>query len=103
MPTWLTNNAPWSGGSTSVNVGGKVPLKVSLAACNGSKPANLAPTYAVTAASGGPVLATGSLRWDGDKYVGQFDTSSLPGRGTYTVTVTVPSTGQKIVGTLRVR
>jgi hypothetical protein len=95
--------APWSGGSISVNAGSKVPLKVSYAACNGSRPANLAPTYTVTASTGGPVLASGSLRWDGDKYVGQLDTSSLPGRGTYTVTVTVPSTGQKIVGTLRVR
>jgi hypothetical protein len=34
---------------------------------------------------------------------GQLDTSSLPGRGTYTVTVTVPSTCQTIVGTLQVR
>jgi predicted extracellular nuclease len=95
--------APWTDGSLTANVGSKVPLKAVFVDCDGSRPSTVAPTYDVQAAGGGPVLTSGSLRWDGEKYVAQLDTSALPGAGTYLVTVTVPATGQTVVGTLRLR
>ena len=88
-----------------------VPVKIRLQDCDGSYPANLAPTIKLTlisgAAPGLPVnepIMTGSadtsgvMRWSGapdNQYIYNLGTKALAdSTGRYEITVTVPATGQ---------
>jgi uncharacterized protein len=92
---------PFNDGST-VKAGSTVPLKVGFTDCDGSVPTDLAPT--VTVSLGGATVLTGTMAFTDGKWQYDLKTSQLPNpTGTYTVTVTVPKTGQTVTGTLRLR
>lgn len=93
--------SPFKEGDT-VKAGSTVPVKVGITDCDGSVPTDLAPT--VTVSLGGTPVLTGSMVFVTDKWQYDLKTSLLPNpAGTYTVTVTVPDTGQTVTGTLRLR
>ncbi|HET7822425.1 MAG TPA: ExeM/NucH family extracellular endonuclease [Ornithinibacter sp.] len=92
---------PFKDGST-VKAGSTVPLKVGFTDCDGSVPTDLAPT--VTISLGGSTVLTGTMTFTDGKWQYDLKTSHLPNpTGTYTVTVTVPKTGQTVTGTLILR
>jgi len=92
---------PFQDGRT-VKAGSTVPLKVRFADCDGTVPTDLAP--AVRVISGGSTVFTGTMAFDDGQWQLDLRTSQLPDpSGTYTVTVTVPETGQQVTGTLRLR
>ena len=79
-----------------------VPLKVGFTDCDGSVPTDLAPT--VTVALGGTTVLTGTPAFVAGAWQYDLKTSRLPDpTGTYTVTVTLPETGQTVTGTLSLR
>jgi len=79
-----------------------VPVKVGFTDCDGSVPTDLAPT--VTVALGGTTVLTAPMALVSGAWQYDLKTSTLPNpSGTYTVTVTVPETGQTETGTLRLR
>jgi hypothetical protein len=85
-----------------VKAGSTVPLKVRFTDCDGTVPTDLAPTVTVT--SGGSTVLTGTMAFADGQWQFDLKTSKLPDpSGTYTVTVTVPETGQTVTGTLRLR
>ena len=85
-----------------------IPVKVSFTNCDGSAPANLAPTIKLTMVSGAtpgvPINeplstsaadTTGVMRFSSNQYIYNLATKPLPDpSATYLITVTVPSTGQ---------
>ncbi len=85
-----------------------IPVKISFTNCDGSNPANVAPTIKLTMISGAtPGLAineptstsaadtTGVMRFSSNQYIYNLATKPLPDpSATYLITVTVPSTGQ---------
>ena len=92
---------PFKDGST-VKAGSSVPLKVGFTDCDGSVPTDLAPTVTVTL--GGTAVLTAPMAFVSGNWQYDLKTSLLPDpAGTYRVTVTVPTTGQTVTGTLRLR
>jgi hypothetical protein len=86
----------------AVRAGSTVPLKVGFTDCDGSVPTDLAPTVTVTL--GGTTVLTGTMAFTAGQWQYDLKTSRLPDTtGSYTVTVTVPQTGQTVTGTLRLR
>ena len=93
---------PFRDGEASAKAGSTVPVKVGFTDCDGSVPTDLAPT--VTVSLGGSTVLTGTATFVSDKWQYDLKTSRLPDPdGTYTVTVTVPETGQTVTGTLHLR
>jgi hypothetical protein len=94
--------SPFKNGETTARAGSTVPVKVAFTDCDGSVPTDLAPT--VTVSLGGTPVLTATATFVLDKWQYDVKTSLLPDpTGTYTVTVTVPETGQTVTGTLRLR
>ena len=92
---------PFKDGAT-VKAGSTVPLKVRFTDCDGSVPTDLAPT--VTVRLGGTTVHTAPMALVSGTWQYDLKTSVLPDpAGTYTVTVTVPETGQTVTGTLKLR
>jgi len=92
---------PFRDGGT-VKAGSTVPVKVGFTDCDGSVPTDLAPT--VTVALGGTTVLTAPMALVSGAWQYDLKTSTLPNpSGTYTVTVTVPETGQTETRTLRLR
>jgi predicted extracellular nuclease len=87
-----------------------IPVKIQFTNCDGSVPANLAPTITLTMVSGAtpgmqinePVSTsaadtTGVMRFSSSQYIYNLATRPLPdSSATYRITVTVPSTGQTV-------
>ncbi len=85
-----------------------IPVKISFTNCNGSTPANLAPTIRLTMISGNapglpinePISTSaadtaGVMRFTTNQYIYNLATKPLPDpSATYLITVTIPSTGQ---------
>jgi predicted extracellular nuclease len=85
-----------------------IPVKIRLTDCDGSTPANLAPTIRLTMVSGAtPGLeinepestsgadTTGVMRFSSNQYIYNLATKPLPDSSAiYRITVTVPATGQ---------
>ncbi|HEX3128639.1 MAG TPA: PKD domain-containing protein, partial [Thermoanaerobaculia bacterium] len=85
-----------------------IPVKISFTNCDGSTPANLAPTIKLTMISGGtPGLeineplstsaadTTGVMRFSTSNYIYNLASKPLPdSSATYLITVTIPSNGQ---------
>jgi len=93
---------PFKNGQLSAKAGSTVPVKVGFTACDGSVPTDLAPT--VTVALGGTTVLTGTPAFVAGAWQYDLKTSRLPDpAGTYTVTVTLPETGQTVTGTLSLR
>jgi predicted extracellular nuclease len=92
--------APFKNGTFTAKSGSTVPVKVELVDCDGSEPTDLAPTVSVTL--GDTVVRTGTLAYVDGEWQYNLSTAGLA-PGTYTVTVTVPDTGQTITATVRVR
>ena len=92
---------PFKDGGT-VKAGSTVPIKVGFTDCDGSVPTDLAPT--VTVRLGGTTVHTAPMALVSGTWQYDLKTSVLPDPvGTYTVTVTVPETGQTVTGTLKLR
>jgi predicted extracellular nuclease len=91
---------PFKNGTVTAKSGSTVPVKVELVDCDGSEPTGLAPTVTVTL--GGTVVRTGTMVDGYGQWTYSLRTSGLAA-GTYTVTITVPETGQTITATVRVR
>ncbi|GAA4404580.1 hypothetical protein GCM10023168_17460 [Fodinibacter luteus] len=92
--------APFKNGSVTAKSGSTVPVKVDLRDCDGSEPTDLVPTVTVT--SGSTIVRTGTMAYVDGTWLYELSTKGLA-PGSYTVTVTVPETGQTDTGTLRVR
>ena len=92
--------APFKKGSVTAKQGSTVPVKVELADCDGSEPTDLDPT--LTVSQGGTVARTATLAYVDGKWQHNLSTAGLA-PGSYTVTITVPDTGQTITATLVVR
>ena len=87
-----------------------IPVKISFTDCDGSTPANLAPTIKLTVLTGTssgleitePVSAsaadtTGVMRFSADQYMYNLATKPLPDPSAmYTITVTIPFNGQTV-------
>ncbi|MEP7136085.1 MAG: ExeM/NucH family extracellular endonuclease [Chloroflexota bacterium] len=87
-----------------------IPVKISFTNCNGSIPANLAPTIKLTMVSGAtpgleinePISTsaadtTGIMRFSTNQYIYNLATKPLPDpSATYRITITVPLTGQTV-------
>jgi len=91
---------PFKNGTVTAKSGSTVPVKVELVDCDGSEPTGLAPTVTVTL--GGTIVRTGTMVHGHGQWTYSLRTSGLAA-GTYTVTITVPETGQTITATVRVR
>jgi PKD repeat protein len=92
---------PFKDGGT-VKAGSTVPVKVGFTDCDGSVPTDLAPVVTVTL--GGATVHTAPMTLVSGSWQYDLKTSVLPDpAGTYTVTVTVPETGQTVTGTFRLR
>lgn len=76
----------------SVKKGSTLPVKIAFADCDGTVPTDLAPT--VTVSKGGTPVSTAPMRFVDGVWQLNLATGTLPGTGTFTVTVTVPRTGQ---------
>ncbi|MFQ6170899.1 ExeM/NucH family extracellular endonuclease [Oryzobacter sp. R7] len=97
-----TGILPPLGSGTTVRYGSVVPVKVAYTDCDGSVPTDLAPTVSVTL--GSTVVATGTTSLVKGEWKYELNTRTLPNpTGTYTVTVTVPETGQTDSASLRLR
>ncbi len=87
-----------------------IPVKISFTDCNGSTPANLAPTIKLTMISGAtpgleinePISTsaadtTGVMRFSTNQYIYNLATKPLPDpSATYLITVTIPYNGQTV-------
>lgn len=91
---------PFKNGTVTVKSGSMVPVKVKLVDCDGSEPTDLAPTVTVTL--GDTVVRTGTMAYGYGQWKYKLSTKGLK-PGTYTVTITVPDTGQTITATVQVR
>jgi hypothetical protein len=94
-----------------------IPVKVSFSDCDGSVPANLAPTIMLTMVSGStpglpinePISTsaadtTGILRFSANQYIYNLATKPLPDpAATYLITITVPYTGQTVTVVIGLR
>ena len=82
--------------------GSTVPVKVAYTDCDGSVPTDVDPDghrdagTARPSSPGRPTSSTGEWKYE-------LSTRRLPAAGTYTVTVTVPETGQTDTATLTLR
>ncbi len=83
---------PPLGKGTTAKYGSNVPVKVVYRDCDGSVPTTLAPVVTVT--QGSTVVLTATATFAAGEWKYDLKTSRLPGPGTYTVTVTVPSTAR---------
>ena len=92
---------PPLGSGTTAKYGSTVPVKVSYRDCDGSVPTTIAPVVTVT--QGSTVVHTGTATFASGEWKYELGTGVLPRPGTYTVTVTVPSTGQTDTATLTLR
>ena len=89
-------------GSPTFKSGQTIPVQVQFFECDGSVATDVDPIVTVSY-QGSPVLV-GSMRLEEGIWVFQLRTSLLPSRtGTYTVTITVPETGQVETVTFRLR
>ena len=88
------------GSSWSAKVGSTVPVKVAYTDCDGSVPTDLDPVVTVTRNGTTHVTGTATLVKGEWKY--ELSTRGLAA-GTYTVTVTVPETGQTDTAQLTLR
>jgi uncharacterized protein len=85
-----------------VKAGSTLPVKVSFTAADGSVPTDLAPVVRVEL--NGEIVLTGTARFVDGHWEFLLRTGTLPDpRGTYTVTVLVPETGQTVTGSFRLR
>jgi uncharacterized protein len=87
-----------------------IPVKISFADCDGSTPANLAPTIKLTMISGStpglpinePISTSaadtsGIMRFSTNQYIYNLATKPLPdSSATYKITITIPSNGQTV-------
>ena len=87
-----------------------IPVKVQFTNCDGSIPANLAPTISLTMISGStpglqinePISTsaadtTGVMRFSTNQYIYNLATKPLPDpSATYRITITIPLTGQTV-------
>jgi PKD repeat protein len=97
-------------GTSVFKYGSTIPVKISFTNCDGSVPANLAPTIKLQLMSGStPVLdinepistsaadTSGIMRFSTNQYIYNLATKPLPDpAATYQITITVPSTGQTV-------
>lgn len=95
-------------GTSVFKYGSTIPVKISFTNCDGSTPANLAPTLQLTMVSGAtpglqinePVSTsaadtTGVMRFSTNQYIYNLASKPLPdSSATYLITVTTPSNGQ---------
>jgi hypothetical protein len=95
-------------GTSVFKYGSTIPVKISFTNCDGSTPADLAPTIKLTMISGAtpglqinePVSTsaadtTGVMRFSTNQYIYNLATKPLPdSSATYLITVTTPSNGQ---------
>ena len=93
--------APFQDGTLTAQKGATVPVKVELFDCDGSEPTDLTPSVTVTSGSGATVRSGTMVYVDGT-WLYELRTKGLRA-GDYTVTVTVPETGQTTVATLTLR
>ncbi|MGL4178772.1 MAG: ExeM/NucH family extracellular endonuclease, partial [Dermatophilaceae bacterium] len=95
--------SPREGRTVSVPRGATVPVAVLVRDCGGSVPGGLtAPTVTVTL--GDKTISEAATQRLGPLWAGLVRTRSFPADpGPYTVTVTVPDTGQSVTSTLRLR
>ncbi len=85
-----------------VKAGSTLPVKVTFTAADGSVPTDLAPVVRVEL--DGEVVLTGTATFVDGHWEFLVRTGSLPDpRGSYTVTVLVPETGQTVTGSFRLR
>ena len=89
------------GKGTTAKYGSTVPVKIQYRDCDGTVPTGLVPV--VTVSQGGAVLLSGGATLADGEWKYELKTSALPGPGTYTVTVTAPTTGQTDTATLTLR
>ncbi|MEO7421703.1 MAG: ExeM/NucH family extracellular endonuclease [Ornithinibacter sp.] len=93
---------PFKKGSLTAKFGSTVPVKISFTDCDGTVPTDIDPTVTVT--QGGATVLRGDLVFADGEWSFKLKTGDLRDRkGTYTVTVTVPSTGQTSTATLHLR
>jgi hypothetical protein len=99
-----------SDGTSVFKYNSTIPVKIQFTNCDGSIPANLAPTITLTMVSGStPGLAinepastsaadtTGIMRFSTNQYIYNLATKPLPdSSATYRITVTIPATGQTV-------
>lgn len=104
-------------GSSVFKYNSTIPVKIRFTNCDGSIPANLAPTIKLTMVSGAtpnlpinePISTsaadtTGVMRFSANQYIYNLATKPLPDpSATYRITVTVPSTGQTVTVTFGLR
>ena len=95
-------------GTSVFKYGSTIPVKISFTNCDGSTPANLAPTIKLTVISGAtpglqinePISnsaadTTGVMRFSTNQYIYNLASKALPdSSATYLITVTTPSNGQ---------
>jgi uncharacterized protein len=85
-----------------VKAGSTLPVKVTFTAADGSVPTDLAPVVRVEL--NGEIVLTGTATFVDGHWEFLVRTGSLPDpRGSYTVTVLVPETGQTVTGSFRLR
>ena len=104
-------NQPINANGTSVfKYNSTIPVKISFTDCNGSTPANLAPTIKLTMVSGAtpglqinePISTSaadtsGVMRFSTNQYIYNLATKPLPdSSATYLITVTIPYNGQTV-------
>jgi uncharacterized protein len=94
----------------SVRRGAVVPVRVALAASDGTRPGDLAPEVSLTGPDGEEQVTSAAvdgttMRFDAEsqQYVYPLATRALSDAGRYTVTVTVPESGQEVTGTFTLR
>ncbi len=85
----------------SVKKGSTLPVKIAFADCDGSVPTDIEPV--VTVSQGDSTVLTVSPTLSDGVWQYNLRTGDLPGTGTFTVTVTVPSTGQTSSATFTLR
>jgi hypothetical protein len=99
-----------SDGTSVFKYNSTIPVKISFTDCNGSKPANLAPTIKLTMISGAtpgleinePIATSaadtsGVMRFSTNQYIYNLATKPLPdSSATYRITVVIPYNGQEV-------
>lgn len=93
--------APFKNSERTAKDGSTVPVKVELRDCDGSEPTDLDPTITVT--QGDAVVLEATMGYVDGNWQYNLRTRDLDGPGQYTVTITVPETGQTVTGSLTVR
>ncbi|MGA8046234.1 MAG: PKD domain-containing protein, partial [Dermatophilaceae bacterium] len=93
--------APFRNGERTAKDGSTVPVKVEFRDCDGSVPTDLDPT--ITVSQGDSVVLDATMAYVDGQWQYNLRTRDLEGPGVYTVTITVPETGQTVTGSLTVR